>query len=158
MSEASRDLLQVARDLQTSGKEKSAHLSRAVSTVYYSLFHHLLDDCCDLVFWNEEGLTRARQHLKRSIGHKEINKKCRAISEKFDFPDTLVMFANTLVDLQAQRHRADYDEHRSFTPKEVELLIEKADDAVNRYDQTPSKHRLAFAVWIIREKKDHPSH
>ncbi|MBE9475930.1 MAG: hypothetical protein IME92_02220 [Proteobacteria bacterium] len=131
-----------------------AHLSRAVSTAYYCLYQHLLDDCCLQVFGNQSGLNRARQHLKRSITHNEIKTKCKGVSEKLDFPPSLVKFANAIVDLQNERHKADYDENRSFNLLEVLAIIAKADHAIKSYNRTEKRHRLAFAVWIIREKKN----
>lgn len=153
MSQASLDLLRVARDLSGYVSPSAAHLSRSVSTAYYCLYQHILDDCCLQLFGTVKGLSRARQHLKRSITHSEIKGKCKKVSEKLEFPPSLVKFANAIVDLQEERHKADYDDGRKFTQPEVSKIIEKADHAIKSYNRTEKKHRLAFAIWIIREKK-----
>jgi hypothetical protein len=72
--------------------------------------------------------------LKRSLTHKEIKEKCKKVSERLDFPPSLVKFANAVVDLQIERHKADYDEHRRFSPLEVEAMIQKADHAMKSYN------------------------
>lgn len=87
---------------------KQASLRRAVSTAYYALFHLLIDEAVSK--WAVE---RQRSVLARGVEHSRIKRVCDEILKNFKsgapIPEDLRYVAETFMQLQHQRHLADYD-------------------------------------------------
>lgn len=66
-----KDLLQQARDLATldAQKPRQANLRRAVSSVYYALFHALVDEACRGVMGAQHDQAPYRHILARGFAH-----------------------------------------------------------------------------------------
>ncbi len=64
------------------------------------------------------------------------------------FPQDIEDFANHFVDLQIERHRADYDPHARFTRSDVITGIDTAEAAISAFFAEPIKDRRAFAAWV----------
>lgn len=96
-----------------------SELRRGVSTAYYSLFHLLGQDASDR--WH--GSLEDRLGIERAFNHNTM----RAVSTAFrngdwqhwsghkpEVPAEIKQVAGTFVDLQLQRHSADYDNYRQW--------------------------------------------
>lgn len=150
MSAGSRDLLAVCQTLLDSKNQTDAHKCRAISTAYYALFNHVLDDATELLIGDKHGtLLRAKEHLKRSLSHKDLKLRCKSVSIERDFPQPLADFSSALVELQAKRHCADYEKNTVFSTSEAIALVSRAKAAMNKYDRVRRKHRVAFCVWVL---------
>src|SRR5712692_6430330 len=113
-----QDLLRQADHLATyeSVKSSQASLRRAVSTAYYALFHLLIEDAA--LLW--QGSPEARTGLERGFQHGPMKKTSQQFREpgwkdwhgnQQPVPAALRQVAKAFVDLQDQRHTADYDNH-----------------------------------------------
>lgn len=145
-----KDLLDQARLLATKEprKPKQASLRRSVSTSYYALFHLLVADAVQRVV--PGGRVGLRNSLSRAFNHSTMRKAARQFAagtlspaiaaglEGRPVQQELVIVASTLVDLQEQRHAADYDPARAFTRPDV-------------IDITVAAER-AFANWYVVRK------
>lgn len=120
---------------------KQASLRRAISTAYYALFHLLIDAAVSNWGRHNPGLARAFDHRTMKIT------SLRLLSPiEFPFtgedPDVVVRLrsvAKSFVELQENRHLADYDNSTTWIATDALTLVKSAE--------------LAFARWhIIRQK------
>jgi hypothetical protein len=124
MSQLSKDLLEQASLLVTREKKKpkQASVPRAISTAYYALFHFISDKVTGKFLGTTNDMADTRVWLGRALVHKTMKAACKffgnpndpafqALSMQLNFtPDAdLKAIADTFVNLQESRHRADYD-------------------------------------------------
>jgi hypothetical protein len=136
------DLLTQARALAMLDprKPKQASLRRAVSCAYYAFFHLLVSDAAALV--GSKLGKDARAKLRRSFAHADMKTVCASyagpqksfnaqIAPLLTFPlaADLRTVANLFVELQEERHSADYDISSVFNRTAVLLLISDLDAA-----------------------------
>ena len=101
--------------------------------------------------------TRSEQLLlTRSFGHGAARDVCRWVARGSRAPvhaqqlvaglrDTSIAdVADALVDLQEQRHAADYDHFTPFLKESVLVAIRDAETAIRNLDAAPSSEREAF--------------
>jgi hypothetical protein len=138
----SHDLLAQARILATVDitKPKQANLRRAVSAAYYALFHLLLAACVRRIGPSSPATLAPR--IARSLTHSEMRDVCLPISKSnpggilksrlpSGFSAEMERFAQAFVDLQQERHRADYDLTAIFTRTETIGLLERTQTALS---------------------------
>ena len=69
------------------------------------------------------------------------------------FPTEIQEFATKFVELQENRHRADYDPSVRFTQEGVLTEIKTAEIAVRQLQNSAIKDRRAFAVLTSMKKR-----
>jgi hypothetical protein len=95
-------------------KPKQASLRRAVSASYYAVFHLLISDA--VANWKT---IRQRASLARAFEHGKMRSACeRALRAPFvglnpNSVANLKMVAEAFIQLQQQRHTADYDNSKN---------------------------------------------
>ena len=135
-----QDLLQVAVHLATyeGADPTQASLRRSVSTAYYALFHLLIEDAAQR--W--QGSPAALTGLERSFQHgpmKNVSLKFRSSTwtdwhgDNQMVPSALQRVAKAFIDLQTDRHAADYNNHEQWTAIEVQALLETAQSAFDAW-------------------------
>jgi hypothetical protein len=105
-----------------------ASLRRAVSTAYYSLFHLLVEAAA--LRWS--GSAEAQTGMQRGFQHGAM----KSISAQFaketwrdwhgnqqPIPTAIRKVASAFVDLQDERHAADYDNHEIWTALDVQKIL-----------------------------------
>ena len=147
------DFIATARDLAGSGsrgRPRQSNLRRAVSTAYYALFHCLANTCADMLVGGA-GSNRSRPawtQTYRGLQHGFVRQRCQQ-SGIADFPFEIRYFARAFVEMQQDRHRADYDPDISFSRADAVQLINLAEDVIIRFLQAPARDRRAFAVYVL---------
>jgi uncharacterized protein (UPF0332 family) len=130
------DLLEQARHLanREPKRPKQASLRRAVSTAYYALFHLLTASA--VANWRT---SRQRASLARAFEHSTMNQACKKTNDKA-FPNptavnvrNLKRLANIFMQLQQQRHTADYDNSKRWGRTEVLSQIDMAQEAFDNW-------------------------
>ena len=108
-----------------------AELRRAISTAYYALSHLLIN----------ASITRSvatvdlRPYVARNFEHRHMLAVCRKYTGlTFDLtgqpvPIEVQRIADSFVQLQNARHKADYNVKDSVTPVEAQTLVRMAQDA-----------------------------
>lgn len=146
MSRFTDDLLTQAENLLRADarKPKQANLRRAVSSAYYGLFHLLIEEATSLVVGTSHANKPLRQLVGRGFTHTAM-KEASAEFGKSTPRDLLKPFwtlysvtscaplqsvTSIFVDLQQERHRADYDLSRPLTQAEADLLVNRAHIAI----------------------------
>jgi len=155
-----RDLIEQAQHLATRerGKPRQASLRRAVSAAYYALFHLLINEgTLRLVPSSPE---RLRTQVQRAFAHGEMKNACEQIAKSSGVLLGLVIspleaelktVAEVFVELQQQRHLADYDLSQSFNRIDVLGIIAKANSAIsawNRVRNAPNANVFLAALLL----------
>jgi uncharacterized protein (UPF0332 family) len=137
-----RELIEQAHFLanRETKNPRQASLRRAVSSAYYALFHLLLYEATHMLFpATPSGL---RERASRAFSHGDANAVCQQwakgngiVTELITEPiqDELKTIAAALVDLQEERHKADYDLTEVFDKVGVLESIEKARKAMEAW-------------------------
>jgi hypothetical protein len=136
----SQDLLDLADHLSRKEprKPRQASLRRAVSTAYYALFHLLIEDA--IKRWS--GHKNSRIGLARAFEHANMDKVSKAFQKSswqgFDgsnvlIPQDLQKVARAFINLQAERHRADYNYATRFNRTDVQEKVSQVRDAFEQW-------------------------
>ena len=151
----SLDLVSTARLLAEqprTGRPPETNLRRAISTAYYALFHHLAENCADMVVGGS-GARRSRdawQQVYRALDHSTARRRCREQSAMSRFPSEIRNFGDVFVQLQELRQSADYDPHVAVpSRKEVSRQIDNSEDAIRQFPNAPIVDRRSFAVHVL---------
>lgn len=128
-----RELLEQAYHLATKEpkRPKDASLRRAVSAAYYSMFHLLIHEATRFLVAGSRSDLRHR--LARCFEHRRMREAAMALSKQC--APELKRFAETFVDLQKERHDADYDLSKRFRRSEVEALLARAKFAIEDWSR-----------------------
>ena len=115
------ELLQQAKELvhKNPNNPTQADLRRSVSSAYYGLFHLLIFEAC--LNWSND---ISRPGLARMFDHGVMKKVSKKTTDASKMPyagedpvivDKLRSFAGLFVQLQEQRHEADYNTRDAWT-------------------------------------------
>ena len=133
------------------GDPSEANLRRAVSTAYYAAFHALSQSCADCLA-GPDPAPSAREHwvnAYRALDHQQVRKKFSNQRGMATFSGQIRGFALKFVELQDQRHSADYDPDASFNPQEVQQLVKDTQDAVAVFGAASENERRLLAVYLV---------
>ena len=146
------DFVATARDLTRAsrGRPRHTNLRRAVSTIYYALFHCLAGCCADMVVGGAGAARsdRAWRQAYRALQHGAARRRCEH-SDIEGFPIEIQDLANLFVDMQKKRHGADYDPEAAFSKSEVVQYIDEAESVIRQFPGAPIRDRRAFAVYLL---------
>ncbi|MCU1261204.1 MAG: hypothetical protein JWO80_4089 [Bryobacterales bacterium] len=131
-----QDLLQQASHLATyeGSNPSQAALRRAVSTAYYALFHLVVEDAGR--YW--QGSVAAVTGVERALNHGPMkNSSIQFTNSNWTdwhditqpVPPPLRSVARAFIELQEERHAADYNNHEQWTVTEVQTLLNTAAEA-----------------------------
>ena len=150
------DLIRTARQLASGdlgsgrGRPRQAELRRAVSTPYYAMFHALARTAADLLI----GPSRSNRietlwlQIYRSLEHGYARSQCQNAAIR-QFPSKIQDFADQFVEMQRNRHDADYNPSKTFARYEALRLISECEDNIIALENTSAQDRRAFAVYVM---------
>ncbi len=150
------ELIAVARALVNgviAGGAPASHteLRRAVSCVYYAMFHALAaSNANTLVGASPADQQRwAWQQTYRAADHRAARNKLSRASLGSRFPIAIRVFGEVFALAQRRRHTADYDPHSEFYANDVIDLIERVEATINDFNQTTDDIRRDLAIHIL---------
>jgi hypothetical protein len=149
------DLLAVAAELvERSPELGQASLRRAVSTLYYALFHALARSSADCLIGEDE---RERDQMAwtrvyRALDHGFVRNQCREPA-LLAFPVQIQEFARVFSFLQAKRHAADYDPATIFEVTEYRIDFALVQSAITAFLAAPARDRRAFAAFVLLKSR-----
>lgn len=152
----SDDLLDIARRLAESSPTQT-DLRRAVSSVYYAVFHAICQSNADTLMGDDpqDRDESAWRQAYRALDHGFARRRCLQVLRSGRFSPPIQRLAGFVAVIQDLRHRADYDPDTSFVQQEVAAIITEADDYITAFRAVPDAERRAFAVYILmRERQD----
>jgi uncharacterized protein (UPF0332 family) len=160
-----RDLFQQARELATRDRRKprQVNLRRAVSSVYYALFHGLIDQACRLMVGARHDERAVRYVLGRAFTHGTMKQACvafaggtlkatvaKGLPAAFSLPLEIRRLAHAFSYIQEQRHMAEYDRTESFHRSDVLALIDQGEAAWDPFERLAlSMEKKFFLVCLL---------
>lgn len=163
------DLLEQAVRLATLDikKPKQANLRRAVSAVYYAVFHLLVDEACRVPIGAQHHQSPFRQVMGKAFAHSIMKEACRSLGggtlkksvskglpASFTIPGEVQRLVQTFIELQDKRHIADYDLTERFKRADVlALIVEVRKHSTNFRNLASSNEKRFFlaCLWAWKE-------
>lgn len=132
------------------GRPDPVELQRAVSTIYYALFHALARCVADTLTATSRAARSQPAWVQayRAVNYGIVKERCRRQSHMELFPSEIRAFARFLVAMQHHRHEADYDPMASFARAQVIQWVNRAEHEITQFDKVARKDRQAFAVYV----------
>ena len=158
-------MLKIARLLMaggacgTPGHPTDTELRRAVSSVYYAMFHAICRCCAGAMVGTNLATPLAQQMWEqayRAPDHKQVKGRCNNATEMGKFAVEIKEFGELFVDLQRQRHEADYDPAATFSSSGVLQSITEAENAIRRFQNASPSNLRQFAVYILTKIRQPP--
>ena len=137
------------------GSPSEANLRRAVSTAYYAVFQALSQSFADSLA-GPAPAPSAREHwvnAYRTLDHRQVRNKFSNQRGMANFSVQIRDFAVKFVDLQGQRHSADYDPEASFNPQEVQQVVNDAEDAIALFSAASDDERRLLSVYLVAARR-----
>ncbi len=127
-----------------------ANLRRSVSTAYYAVFHALAKTVADSLVGSKK-LTRPNKawvEAYRGLGHGNCKDACTR-AQKIEFPQEILDFSDSFIQLQEARHHADYNPMIRYTKEEARLYIALAEKSIATLKGVSARDKKAFATWVL---------
>ena len=143
------------------GAPRQADLRRAISSVYYGIFHAVLTEAADDFVGKTKRHTPRYALVYRSIKHRSLQTICKDIVRpklpdkylKFEprggFGSDLRALATALVELQEKRHLADYDPLYRVRMSDAILAVKTGREALVRFRSANRTRRKAFLSLVV---------
>jgi hypothetical protein len=150
------DLLDIAQRL-VEGSPNQTDLRRAISSVYYALFHAIAQSNADTLVGDDPQFRdqAAWRQAYRALDHGYANRRCQSAQNNPRFSQPIQNLAGQFVDMQSGRHRADYDPDEIFSVHDVLISITETIGYISAFRAAPERERRAFAVYVLmRERQD----
>lgn len=143
-----KDLIDIAEHLARldAGRPRQASLRRAISTAYYAVFHSVAQCCADtFVGWKKP--YDLYSPIYRSVDHARAKK----VFKEFTRGDNagLASIGHVFVELQEQRHIADYDPEPRIGRNEVLGLVDRARSTVAEVRGLSADDKLKLSTQLI---------
>ena len=126
-----------------------AAVRRAVSTAYYAAFHALTASNADVLIGppSDQLTTEAWIRIYRRLDHSHARDRLR--QNLHNFSADARTFADLFLDLQNERHNADYNPLASFTPQTATTWLSKTQAAITDFLQASTRERASIAVLTL---------
>ena len=158
-----RHLIDVARNLagviddtpSAPGRPRQMDLRRAVSSAYYAMFHALCRSNAETLIGTAPAMQATEPWVQayRAMDHRPAKNKLTEYRAKRPVHPDIDSFARTFAILQEQRHDADYDPRKTFTRREVDRLIARAEVAAEAfYVPVQDRRKLAAHLLLARNR------
>ena len=133
------------------GRPRRADLNRAVSSIYYALFHCLAACGADLLVDRTKGSRSetAWRQTYRALEHGRLRRQYSHTGNIAEFPYEVRKFAFLIVQMQRARHLADYDPNALFSRSSVLDWVDVCRDTIADFDRVGVQERRAFAVYVL---------
>lgn len=144
------DLLDIALRL-AQGSPNQTDLRRAISSVYYSVFHSICQSNADSMLGDnpQDRDQGAWRQTYRALEHGYANRRCRSAQSNSRFSPAVQNLARHFVEMQNLRHQADYDPDEIFFIQDVLTSISETNSYISAFLAAPEMERRAFAVYVL---------
>ena len=137
------------------GAPRQVNLRRAVSSVYYALFHWLAKCAADSLVGVTEHSGESWTRVYRALNHRDLRHRCRKGCIPSSTPHELRRLGAELVRMQPLRHGADYNPVARFTKKDVLAHVDEARGILEDLEDAALPDRRLFAVHVLfKERRD----
>lgn len=137
------------------GAPRQANLRRAVSTVYYALFHWLARCAADSLVGVRETSGESWTRVYRALNHRDLRQRCLMGRVPPATPHALRRLGAELVRLQSIRNAADYNPAVRFAKNDVLTHVDVARGILEDLESPTPSDKRAFAVHVLfRQRRD----
>jgi uncharacterized protein (UPF0332 family) len=146
----SADLIDRAR-ATAKGKRRprSADLRRAVSDLYYAVFHRIAAMSGDALVGGSRRKTDAWKRVYRALEHRRAKEEFKKLAMNAGDPGKRTL-AIAFIDLQELRHSADYDPSFPFARRsDLFVLIAQAEAALVAVESLTADTRVELATQLL---------
>ena len=143
------DLIDAATRLIHDDEPTQAKLRRGVSTLYYSLFHHLAASNARLIVGDPAGNPEEWERVYRALDHGDV-KKCRdnkKVMQKLS--PSIRDYVDRFCELQIARNEADYSPYEVVTRYSARWYIISTSRAIEVFDRASESEKMAFAIHLL---------
>ncbi len=149
-------LLDLTRQLAagSSKRPRQIELRRAVSSLYYAMFHALALMNANQIAGSTRRRSDAWVRVYRALDHVKTKDELRRRDVRSLSPQ-IGQFAILFVELQDLRHEADYDP-RPFAPNKQQVLamISQAEKAIEGLETLPPDLRTQLAAIVLLKARN----
>ncbi len=135
------------------GRPQQTHLRKANSAAYYAMFHALANSNADTLIGSAAAIRRSEEWTatQRALNHGTARNQMLNASRMATFPAHIQDFAETFIELQAQRQEADYNPNPAtpLTRTQTMRNIRRARDAIEAFLTAPPQERRRFATHLL---------
>ncbi|MCY3692134.1 MAG: hypothetical protein OXI54_07800 [Chloroflexota bacterium] len=148
-----RNLIQAGRDLlnpqQLGRLPTDEHVRRAVSNIYYALFHALAEsNASALIGSPHDALTAiAWSRVYRGLDHTTARREL--LRHRQEFSVQARDFADAFADMQQFRHTADYDHNAVIPINQVSARLDDTEGTILNYLQAALSERIYIATLTL---------
>ena len=140
------------------GRPQQTHLRKANSAAYYAMFHALANSNADTLI-GSAGVTRRNEEwtaTQRALNHGTARNQMLNKSRLSTFHADIQDFAETFVELQVQRHEADYNPNPAtpLTRTQTMRNTQRARDAIQAFLAAPPQERRRFATHLLFARRN----
>ena len=152
-----QDLLDIATHLadgmgdRAHGTPKQTELSRAVSCAYYAMFHTLAACCADTMIGTTPSArpNQAWRQAYRALEHRQTKGRCPSHQMMSLFLAEIQKFGEHFIEMQRQRHSADYDPLFELRRSQVNQLVEETANRIAQFNAVDVSDRRAFSAYVL---------
>ena len=116
------------------------------------MFHCLAAATADLLTGSGSHSPEWHQ-VYRALEHEKARSACQQQGVMRTFPMEVQRFAKAFIELQKARQKADYAFEGAYFQREVLVVIDTAEDAIDRFEQADVRHRRSFAVHVLFKRR-----
>jgi len=140
-------------------------IRRAVSTIYYGVFHFVAQSAADCFVGRANVQTARYALIYRGFEHTHLRRICLDLSKstpsdkvrrslgRNSVSEGIRRFAEIFPDLQEARHLADYHPTLTFEPNAVATLATSAQQAMTAFNATdPDERADVLALMMLRPR------
>ena len=135
---------------ETRGRAQQTHLRKANNAAYYAMFHALANSNADALIESGAAIRRTEEWTatQRVLNHGTAWSQMLNASRMATFHANIQDFAETFIELQVQRHEADYNPNPAtpLTRTQTMRNIQRARDATQAFFAAPPQERRRFAT------------
>ena len=143
-------LLDLADQLARDGAASSALRRRAVSTAYYAVFHALAKSCAGILLPSVDRNSQVYERVYRALDHGPLRAAFTTKGTPLKDRANLQRIGELVVQLQSERHRADYlPPNAGMFREEARNLVDQARRAVTEIERLSTGDRIALATWLL---------
>ena len=130
-----------------------------MSTIYYAVFHCIANNCANMLVGSASASSRSDPawiQVYRALNHGRAKTRCENRKLMKKFTQEIQDLASLFVDLQIDRHHADYAPESAggvFFKSDIEVYASRVETIINNFASAPAKDRRAFAVYVLFDRR-----
>ena len=130
-----------------------ADMRRAISTAYYALFHTLAASNAELIAGQPQSIisSYAWERVYRRLDHGRARNNLRAALGLLS--QNGANFASIFIELQNQRHNADYNPNIQLVRSDALNIIARAQTAIKDFAQLTQEERRLLAAQSMFDRR-----